>query len=153
MNNKELYDEAFERILKEILENDTLDKHDIDNLLKAMAVYANIQRNETDVYKADKEAEASKYSANVRSNAERFSAQMKAEADREVAKMKADIDERAYERQFWGNVISGGLKLTEGIISVAAIIMMFNSGLKFEETGVFSSKVMGNLLTNLRIKR
>lgn len=225
MKKTTIYDEALERCVKETMEKDTLSQHDIDNLLKAATINANMTRNETDIYKADKEAEAEKYAADVkakadierakaekeiakiraeadiakadaekysadvhaqseseRSETERYSADKRAEsennraeaerysadkradsekyaadkrakADEKAAKIKAEADEEAYRKQFWGNVISGGLKLAEGVISVAAIVAMFNAGLDFEQTGVFSSKVMGNILGNLKIKR
>lgn len=220
MKNKNIFDEALTRCVNDTMSKDTLTQHDIDNLLKAATISANMTRNETDIYKADKEAEANKYaadkkaqadierakadkeiakirseadiakaeaerysadvhaqseaersqteryaadkryesennraeaerySADVHAQSERHSAEIRAKADKEAAKIKAEADERAYRHQFWGNVIVGGLKLAEGAISVAAVILMFKAGLSFEQTGVITSNTMKNILSN-----
>jgi membrane protein involved in colicin uptake len=220
MKNKNVFDDALTRCVNETMAKDVLTQHDIDNLLKAASIEANLSRNETDVYKADKEAEAEKYAADKkaaadierakaekeiakiraeadmakveaekyaadvraqseseRSEAERYSADKRAEADKnraeaerysadrhsesekyaaderaeaekEAAKIKAEADERAYRHQFWGNVITGGLKVAEGVITVGAVVVMFKSGLDFEQTGVITSNTMKNIMAN-----
>lgn len=144
MKNKNIFDEALTRCVNDTMAKDTLTQHDIDNLLKAATISANMTRNETDIYKADKEAEANKYAADKKAQADIE----RAKADKEAAKIKAEADERAYRHQFWGNVIVGGLRLAEGAISVAAVILMFKAGLSFEQTGVITSNTMKNILSN-----
>jgi len=162
MKNDNLTEEAIRRAIEEVLDKDELTAHDIDTILKAASIQANLSRNEADKYKADIEREIAKIKADAEKDSAMFAKEAaaytadkklvgdekRAKADKEAAKIKAEADEKAYRRQFWGNVITTVGTVGSTALSIIGVMAMFKSGLDFEQSGVITSQTMRNIMAN-----
>lgn len=147
MNEKE----AIKRIIDEVLAKNELTQHDIDVLLKAMAIGQQFDRTETDREKIKTEAETARYTADrrieeskIKANSERYRGQ----CDTHSARIKARSDERAYKRQFWSNVIQTAGTIGGTVLTTAAVVGMFKSGMRFEQNGIFTAQTTKQILAN-----
>lgn len=98
---------------------------------------------EADRERTQTEAESAKYTADQRYH----ETDRRAIEDYNIATMQARTDSRSSNKQLIGGILATVGTVAGTVLTTAATIALFNEGLTFEQTGIFTSSTTKSLLT------